>query len=48
MRIGESITFSAITVIAALACLGTASFGLYRGLGPGLVTVASGGRPVPG
>ncbi|MEU0556538.1 MMPL family transporter [Dactylosporangium sp. NPDC006015] len=35
-RVGESITFSAITVIAALACLAAASFGLYRGLGPGL------------
>lgn len=35
-RVGESITFSAITVIAALACLTLASFGLYRGLGPAL------------
>ncbi|MEO3857967.1 MMPL family transporter [Acrocarpospora sp. B8E8] len=35
-RVGESITFSAVTVIAALACLGLASFGLYRGLGPAL------------
>ncbi|MFJ2029758.1 MMPL family transporter [Streptosporangium sp. NPDC087985] len=35
-RVGESITFSAITVIAALACLALASFGLYRGLGPAL------------
>jgi RND superfamily putative drug exporter len=35
-RVGESITFSGITVIAALASLLLASFGLYRGLGPGL------------
>jgi RND superfamily putative drug exporter len=35
-RVGESITFSAMTVIAALACLALASFGLYRGLGPAL------------
>jgi len=35
-RVGESITFSALTVIAALACLALASFGLYRGLGPAL------------
>lgn len=35
-RVGQSITFSAITVIAALACLLLASFGLYRGLGPSL------------
>ena len=34
--VGESITFSGITVIAALASLLLASFGLYRGLGPGL------------
>lgn len=35
-RVGESITFSAATVIAALLSLLLASFGLYRGLGPGL------------
>lgn len=35
-RVGESITFSAATVIGALLCLGFASFGLYRGLGPSL------------
>lgn len=35
-RVGESITFSAITVIAALCCLLLTSFGLYRGLGPAL------------
>jgi RND superfamily putative drug exporter len=35
-RVGQSITFSAATVVAALACLGLASFGLYRGLGPAL------------
>lgn len=35
-RVGESITFSAATVIGALLCLGLASFGLYRGLGPSL------------
>ncbi len=32
--VGESITFSAGTVIAALLCLLLASFGLYSGLGP--------------
>ncbi len=35
-RVGESITFSGMTVIAALVSLLLASFGLYRGLGPGL------------
>jgi len=35
-RVGESITFSALTVIAALVSLLLASFGLYKGLGPGL------------
>ena len=35
-RVGESITFSAVTVIAALLSLVLASFGLYRGLGPAL------------
>lgn len=35
-RVGESITFSAATVIAALCCLLVATFGLYRGLGPAL------------
>jgi RND superfamily putative drug exporter len=35
-RVGKSITFSAATVIAALLSLLLASFGLYRGVGPGL------------
>ena len=35
-RVGQSITFSAATVIAALMSLVLASFGLYRGVGPGL------------
>ncbi len=35
-KVGESITFSALTVIAALAAVVVATFGLYRGLGPGL------------
>jgi putative drug exporter of the RND superfamily len=35
-RVGLSITYSAITVIAALVCLVLASFTLYRGLGPSL------------
>jgi RND superfamily putative drug exporter len=35
-RVGEVITFSAATVIAALLSLLLASFGLYRGLGPAL------------
>ncbi|HVX57968.1 MAG TPA: MMPL family transporter [Candidatus Saccharimonadales bacterium] len=35
-RVGESITFSAATVIAALLSLLLASFGLYKGLGPAL------------
>jgi len=35
-RVGESITFSGATVIAALVSLLLASFGLYKGLGPGL------------
>lgn len=35
-RVGQSITFSAATVIAALLTLLLASFGLYRGVGPGL------------
>jgi RND superfamily putative drug exporter len=35
-RVGESVTFSAATVIAALLTLLLASFGLYRGVGPGL------------
>ena len=34
--VGESITFSAATVIAALLSLVLASFGLYRSVGPGL------------
>ena len=35
-RVGMSITYSALTVIAALACLALASFTLYHGLGPSL------------
>lgn len=35
-RVGESITFSAVTVAAALMCLLLASFGVYKGLGPAL------------
>ncbi len=35
-RVGEAITFSAATVIAALLTLLLASFGLYSGLGPAL------------
>lgn len=35
-RVGESITFSAATVIAALLALMLASFGMYKGLGPAL------------
>jgi putative drug exporter of the RND superfamily len=34
--VGESVTFSAGTVIGALLCLILASFGLYSGLGPAL------------
>ena len=35
-RVGLSVTYSALTVIAALTCLALASFALYRGLGPSL------------
>jgi RND superfamily putative drug exporter len=35
-RVGQSITFSAATVIAALLSLLLATFGLYRGIGPSL------------
>ncbi|HEY5152746.1 MAG TPA: MMPL family transporter [Candidatus Saccharimonadales bacterium] len=35
-RVGESITFSAATVAAALLSLLLASFGIYKGLGPAL------------
>jgi RND superfamily putative drug exporter len=35
-KVGESITFSGLTVIAALATVVVATFGLYKGLGPGL------------
>jgi putative drug exporter of the RND superfamily len=35
-KVGESITFSAATVAAALLSLLLASFGLYKGLGPAL------------
>jgi len=35
-RVGESITFSALTVIAALISVGLAEFGLYQSMGPAL------------
>ena len=35
-RVGETITFSAGTVMAALLCLLLATFGFYQGLGPAL------------
>jgi putative drug exporter of the RND superfamily len=35
-KVGQSVTFSAVTVMAALLTLLLASFGLYRGVGPGL------------
>lgn len=35
-RVGESITFSASTVVASLLCLMLATFGIYKGLGPAL------------
>jgi len=35
-RVGETISFSAATVIAALLCLLLATFGFYQGLGPAL------------
>ena len=35
-RVGQTITFSALTVIVALVSVILARFGLYRGLGPGL------------
>ena len=35
-RVGLAISYSAVTVIAALACLVLASFTLYQGLGPSL------------
>ena len=35
-KVGESITFSGLTVIGALATVVVASFGLYQGLGPAL------------
>ena len=35
-RVGTSITFSGLTVVCALLSLLLASFGLYRGVGPGL------------
>ncbi|HEX6506423.1 MAG TPA: MMPL family transporter, partial [Chloroflexota bacterium] len=35
-RVGETITFSAGTVIVALLCLLLASFGVYQGLGPAM------------
>jgi RND superfamily putative drug exporter len=35
-RVGETITFSASTVVAAMVCLLLASFGFYQGLGPAI------------
>ena len=35
-RVGESITFSALTVIAALSSVALAQFGLYQSMGPAL------------
>ena len=35
-KVGESITFSGLTVIGALATVVVATFGLYKGLGPAL------------
>ncbi len=35
-KVGESITFSGLTVVGALAAVVVASFGLYQGLGPAL------------
>ena len=35
-RVGETITFPAGTVMAALMCLVLATFGFYQGLGPAL------------
>ncbi len=35
-RVGESITFSALTVIAALSSVALAQFGLYQSMGPSL------------
>ncbi len=35
-KVGESITFSGLTVIGALATVVVATFGFYRGLGPAL------------
>ncbi len=35
-KVGESITFSGFTVMAALAAVAVAAFGLYQGLGPAL------------
>lgn len=35
-KVGESITFSGLTVMGALATVAIATFGLYRGLGPAL------------
>ena len=35
-KVGESITFSGLTVVGALATVAVATFGLYQGLGPAL------------
>jgi len=35
-KVGESITFSGLTVVGALATVVVATFGLYQGLGPAL------------
>lgn len=40
-RVGESITFSAATVIVALLSLLLATFGIYKGLGPALAIALS-------
>lgn len=40
-KVGESITFSAATVIAALISLLLATFGIYKGLGPALAIALS-------
>jgi putative drug exporter of the RND superfamily len=35
-KVGESITFSGLTVVGALATVAVATFGFYRGLGPAI------------
>ena len=49
-KVGESITFSGLTVIGALATVVVATFGFYQGLGPALaigIAVALPGQPHP-